>query len=585
MPPPPPPPPRRWGLLGLLAVLVICCRTALGGSGAATVGLSNEAAVDVDVHWRDDGGMYTHLMTIAQGVRGVLNTFQGHAFLVAEHGRAVGPNDVPNFTQQEEAMELRIRGTSHQDLTLLDEGTGQVAANRTRSSNDQVGAHAEVVVQNNAAERVFVYWWNAADHAFVLVATLEDGTEQRIQTFVGHALHLSAFAQDDLEDNQAPNFAVRWVHHRLRLTPGAEDVVVQEDDDVDRTQKKKAAPKEKRAPRHLLQPEQPAPVLNEVSKEQVKASIRTCGGEPGCIATALYRGKVAQVQRSIQAAMTQRDDLEEPYRDYACLNHVIMRPEDIPTTYWHYREGPEGAEEEKAMRVDHYLDTERGDARIYLLHDMVSPTECQALKERVAGRLAAAVVTGDNPGEKVVSAARKAKNAMVRPHLDDPTDVLAPLQRRVFNFVNEHGGGGYEAFTLPGQEPFNVIQYNVSGDEYTAHCDGYCDGSKFMAGGRAATVVLYCEEAARGGQTSFTAADILLKGKAGQAAFFHYRDAEGYMDSGYTKHSGCPLVEGTKWIATQWIRDGVSDVDPWYWFTPTGDKDGTNRGYSRDPHY
>ena len=47
------------------------------------------------------------------------------------------------------------------------------------------------------------------------------------------------------------------------------------------------------------------------------------------------------------------------------------------------------------------------------------------------------------------------------------------------------------------------------------HCDGYCDSSEFMPGGRAATVVLYCEEAARGGQTSFSNADVMLKGKAG----------------------------------------------------------------------
>jgi hypothetical protein len=220
--------------------------------------------------------------------------------------------------------------------------------------------------------------------------------------------------------------------------------------------------------------------------------------------------------------------------------------------------------------VDHYFDAERGNARIYLLHDIISPQECQALQDRAKGRLATAVVTGDSPGESVVSAARKAKSAMVKPKVDDPTDILGGLVRRVFTFVNEYGGGGYENFQLEGQEPFNVIMYNTSGDEYRPHCDGYCDSSKYMQGGRAATVVLFCKEAARGGQTSFMNADILLKGKAGQAAFFHYRDSEGYVDSGWTKHSGCPVVEGTKFIATQWIREGVSTANPWYFYTPTG---------------
>jgi hypothetical protein len=67
-----------------------------------------------------------------------------------------------------------------------------------------------------------------------------------------------------------------------------------------------------------------------------------------------------------------------------------------------------------------------------------------------------------------VSKARKAKAALVRPDLQSPADPLGELQRRVFAFVNEYGGGGYENFRLEvgGQEPFNVIMYNTTGDEY-----------------------------------------------------------------------------------------------------------------------
>ncbi len=57
------------------------------------------------------------------------------------------------------------------------------------------------------------------------------------------------------------------------------------------------------------------------------------------------------------------------------------------------------------------------------------------------------------------------------------------------------------------------------------------------------------------------------------------------MDSGWTRHGGCPVVEGTKWIATQWIRDGVSEPDPWYHFTPTGDRDGPKNFVNPDPNY
>ena len=55
----------------------------------------------------------------------------------------------------------------------------------------------------------------------------------------------------------------------------------------------------------------------------------------------------------------------------------------------------------REVRVDHYFDATNENARIYLLHDMVTPHECEALKDRARPRLAAAAVTGDSPGEKI----------------------------------------------------------------------------------------------------------------------------------------------------------------------------------------
>jgi hypothetical protein len=41
-------------------------------------------------------------------------------------------------------------------------------------------------------------------------------------------------------------------------------------------------------------------------------------------------------------------------------------------------------------------------------------------------------------------------------------------------------------------------------------------------------------------------------------------------DEGYTEHSGCPVIEGEKWITTVWMREGVSDTDPSSSFDPRG---------------
>jgi hypothetical protein len=37
-----------------------------------------------------------------------------------------------------------------------------------------------------------------------------------------------------------------------------------------------------------------------------------------------------------------------------------------------------------------------------------------------------------------------------------------------------------------------------------------------------------------------------------------------------TEHSGCPVSEGEKWITTFWMREGVTEADPWTHYDPSG---------------
>ena len=83
------------------------------------------------------------------------------------------------------------------------------------------------------------------------------------------------------------------------------------------------------------------------------------------------------------------------------------------------------------------------------------------------------------------------------------------------------------------------------------HCDGTCDGSLHHKAGRVATAVLYCKTPERGGATTFTKADVFINPKPGMATFFSYKDVNsGHMDDGFTEHSGCPVIDGEKWIST-----------------------------------
>ena len=115
-----------------------------------------------------------------------------------------------------------------------------------------------------------------------------------------------------------------------------------------------------------------------------------------------------------------------------------------------------------------------------------------------------------------------------------------------------------------------AVQYNP-GQQYMLHCDGSCDGSPFVAGGRLATVLMYCA-AADGGGTAFPNANVHVVPAKGQAVYFHFRGPEpdGVVEDWHTEHSGCPVRSGEKWVVTQWLRDGVSKEFPHHRFDPSG---------------
>lgn len=86
-----------------------------------------------------------------------------------------------------------------------------------------------------------------------------------------------------------------------------------------------------------------------------------------------------------------------------------------------------------------------------------------------------------------------------------------------------------------------------------------------------ATAVFYCTVPTKGGATTFSKADVLVRPKKNAAAIFTYKGEDGHMDlDGYTEHSGCPVLEGDKWITTIWMREGVTRERSWKDIDPSG---------------
>lgn len=155
---------------------------------------------------------------------------------------------------------------------------------------------------------------------------------------------------------------------------------------------------------------------------------------------------------------------------------------------------------------------------------------------------------------------RRSYSSNIYPPLNDPQDGITRLTALMFAVTRNLTG--YVVYPQ-GQEPVNAVLYKIIGDEYRPHCDGDCAGSEHQPGERIATSILYCRAAEKGGQTSFTESALKVVPAEGDMLLFAYRYPDGKMTRAEAEHSGCPLRAGKKWIATQWYREGVSEL--WNW--------------------
>ena len=104
-------------------------------------------------------------------------------------------------------------------------------------------------------------------------------------------------------------------------------------------------------------------------------------------------------------------------------------------------------------------------------------------------------------------------------------------------------------------EPLAVLRYNP-GQEYKLHSDALPQGEDQ----RSHTVILYLNEGFVGGETDFPAIGLRVRPKAGMALSFTNILGDGSPDP-LARHAGLPVTQGSKWIATRWIRR--RRYDPW----------------------
>lgn len=140
-------------------------------------------------------------------------------------------------------------------------------------------------------------------------------------------------------------------------------------------------------------------------------------------------------------------------------------------------------------------------------------------------------------------------------------DEDAPVATRLNRFVESLLGLGTHYFKGEA-EYYQLANYGVGG-QYIAHHDFLADiladpnrkidEFERTAGDRVATLMFYLSDVEEGGATVFPHLGVRLTPKKGNAAFWWNLNADGEGEQ-LTKHGGCPVLYGSKWIANKWFH-------------------------------
>ncbi|XP_071090772.1 prolyl 4-hydroxylase subunit alpha-2-like [Haliotis cracherodii] len=194
------------------------------------------------------------------------------------------------------------------------------------------------------------------------------------------------------------------------------------------------------------------------------------------------------------------------------------------------------------------------DPHIVLFHDVIADWEADVFIRLASGMLERAT-TGQSPGQGSLSEARTSKVAWL---WDNHTHTVARVSRRVADITGLNTDFRDSATFA---EPFQVVNYGIGG-HYSPHYDFYVNqdnvktsrGFSSNSGDRMATFMFYLSDVEEGGATVFPELGIGAPPVKNAALFWYNFLPDGSPDP-RTRHGGCPVLYGHKWVANKWIRE------------------------------
>jgi prolyl 4-hydroxylase len=180
-----------------------------------------------------------------------------------------------------------------------------------------------------------------------------------------------------------------------------------------------------------------------------------------------------------------------------------------------------------------------------VLAGLLSDAECDALVAAARPRLARSRTVETETGGEALNPDRTSSGMFFS---RGETALIQRIEARIALLLS---------WPVENGEGLQVLNYGP-GAEYKPHYD-YFDPTEpgtpslLQRGGqRVATLLMYLNEPARGGGTTFPDAGFEVAPHRGHAVFFSYNQPS---PATRTLHGGAPVIAGEKWVATKWLRE------------------------------
>ena len=184
--------------------------------------------------------------------------------------------------------------------------------------------------------------------------------------------------------------------------------------------------------------------------------------------------------------------------------------------------------------------------RVIVFGGLMSDDECDQLVEMARARLVRSETVETTTGGSEVNAARTSDGMFFT---RGETALISRIEERMAVLLG---------WPVENGEGLQILRYRP-GAEYKPHYDYFdpaLSGTPSIlkrGGQRVGSLVCYLNTPAKGGATVFPDVHLDVAPIKGNAVFFSYDRPHPMTRS---LHGGAPVVEGEKWVATKWVREG-----------------------------